>query len=330
VSSPENAGTRAKKKGKAEPFRKSRQFAGACAFAVICVPVLSIALYLAYGSPNLPGQPHAARIKSPPGHEQIVELVGKVEERLRTNPDDGAGWNVIAPVYMKFGRYQDAAAAYRQAIRLLGPDAKRLMGVGEAEALANNGIVNETSRQAFEAVLKIEPARHKARYWLAIAREQDGRFDDAAKAWQDLLARGKATALWRRQVEYCLEAAQARSKSGGGEGGRRPATCSEGGEPAEKAPVPVAKGPTQEQIAAAKEMPAEDRSAMINRMVSGLAERLREDGSDLEGWLKLVRAYTVLGKRDEALKAYADAQKNFAGNAEALGTLLALKKQLNL
>ena len=60
---------------------------------------------------------------------------------------------------------------------------------------------------------------------------------------------------------------------------------------------------------------------MIDGMVSGLAERLKTDGSDLEGWLKLMRAYTVLGRRDDALGALKQAQGQFAGNQDALGQI---------
>ena len=48
--------------------------------------------------------------------------------------------------------------------------------------------------------------------------------------------------------------------------------------------------------------PAE-RQAMIESMVQGLAARLDQDGGDLAGWLKLVRAYSVLDRKDDALKA---------------------------
>ena len=39
---------------------------------------------------------------------------------------------------------------------------------------------------------------------------------------------------------------------------------------------------------------------MIRGMVERLAERLKRDGSDVEGWLRLVRAYTVMGDRERA------------------------------
>ena len=71
-------------------------------------------------------------------------------------------------------------------------------------------------------------------------------------------------------------------------------------------------------------------AAQINQMVAGLAERLKKDGSDLKGWLMLVRAYTVLGRKDEALSVLGQARGQFAGNSEALDEINALAKSLGL
>jgi cytochrome c-type biogenesis protein CcmH len=52
--------------------------------------------------------------------------------------------------------------------------------------------------------------------------------------------------------------------------------------------------------------------------VDRLAERLSRDGSDLDGWVRLVRAYTVLGEQDRARGAAADARRALAGEADKL------------
>ena len=72
-----------------------------------------------------------------------------------------------------------------------------------------------------------------------------------------------------------------------------------------------------------------DRNAMIETMVAGLDERLRQSPNDPEGWARLVRSYVMLGKKDEArdalkrgveaLGAGSDAAKNFADFAGTLG-----------
>jgi cytochrome c-type biogenesis protein CcmH len=86
----------------------------------------------------------------------------------------------------------------------------------------------------------------------------------------------------------------------------------------------------QDSVKAAQQMTQSDRSAMINQMVERRATRLNEDGSNLTDWLKLVRAYTVLGRKDDALKALTSARKNFAGNTEALGRIDELARSLGL
>jgi cytochrome c-type biogenesis protein CcmH len=50
-------------------------------------------------------------------------------------------------------------------------------------------------------------------------------------------------------------------------------------------------------MAAAKDMNETDRGAMIRGMVERLASRLKQNGDDVEGWLRPVRAYMVMGDR---------------------------------
>jgi cytochrome c-type biogenesis protein CcmH len=57
-------------------------------------------------------------------------------------------------------------------------------------------------------------------------------------------------------------------------------------------------------------------SEMIRGMVSRLAERLKQDGSDLDGWMRLVRSYVVLGERDNAIAAAADARRIIGNDAD--------------
>ena len=73
-----------------------------------------------------------------------------------------------------------------------------------------------------------------------------------------------------------------------------------------------------------------DRQAMIETMVQSLANRLDQKGDDLAGWLKLVKAYTVLGRKDDALKALAKAKTQFSGNEGALRDLDTLAAELGL
>ena len=276
------------------------------------VPLLALGLYLLYGSPRLPDQPLAARLEDPSNSQNLGALIARVEARLREHPDEGEGWDVIAPVYLGAQRYQDAADAYGEAIRLLGPSAKRLSGQGQALVLANNGVVTEEARGALTQAITLDPTLIEPRILIAIAKEQDGDFARAIADWRALLDKSSGDAPWRQMVEQRIAGDEAHLA----------------GKPVPD--QPVAGGPGAADVAAAQNMNPADRQAMIEQMVQRLAARLDQDGSDLGGWLKLVKAYSVLDRKDDALKALARAKSQFTGNAQALQQLDQLAAELGL
>jgi cytochrome c-type biogenesis protein CcmH len=273
------------------------------------VPLAALGLYLAFGSPGLPGQPYAPRANFELEKASVAELVAQVEARLRERPEDGKGWDVIAPVYLAQQRYHEAAQAFAKAIRLLGESTKRLAGFAEATVLANNGVVSEEARQAYEKILRLEPGRLEPRFWFALAKEQDGDLAGAARDYEGLLAEAPAEVPWRGAVGERLRAVRGRLTAGN---------------------VPRAAGPTAEDIAAADKLPAEERARMIRQMVEALAARLKADGRDLAGWQRLLHAYAMLGEKDTAMRALAEARKAFAGDSASLSQLEALAASLGL
>ena len=66
----------------------------------VALPLAALSLYLIYGSPRLPDQPLIARLQDPASNKNLEVLVARVEARLREHPEEGEGWEVIAPVYM--------------------------------------------------------------------------------------------------------------------------------------------------------------------------------------------------------------------------------------
>jgi cytochrome c-type biogenesis protein CcmH len=286
------------------------------------LPALAVGLYLVYGSPGLPGQPLAARLQDPASNKNIEALVARVEARLREHPEEGEGWDVIAPVYLASRRYTDAAEAYDHAVRLLGPSAKRLSGYGQALVLANDGVVSEDARNALEQALVLDPELIEPRILIAIAKEQDGKFAAAIEDWRALLAKGSGEAPWRDMVKQRIAADEAHLAG-------RPVAEAE--KPGPKGAAPQdGRGPNAGDVAAAEAMNPAARQAMIEKMVQGLAARLDQDGNDLGGWLKLVRAYSVLDRKDDAAKALAKARTQFSSDAQALQQLDALAAELGL
>ncbi|MEO1205722.1 MAG: c-type cytochrome biogenesis protein CcmI [Pseudomonadota bacterium] len=273
----------------------------------LALPMIAIAVYLNIGSPGLPAQPHAERITVAPENASADELIAKVEAQLRQNPEDGRGWEVLAPVYRRFERYGEAANAYAQAIRLLGETPERLAGFAQSDIVAQNGLVSERARLAYQRLLNIRPNSPEALYWLAQAKEQDGNMSGALAQYQRMLDGAPKDAAWRSSVEERVAALSglAQAKSSAQQTPEAAADNSSGG----SVPAP---GPTAEDVAAASEMSAEDRGQFINQMVNRLATRLKENGNDAGGWKRLIRAYMVMGRESDAKQALRDARKNFA------------------
>lgn len=267
--------------------------------AIIGIPALSLSLYVALGAPDLPGQPLAARLAAPDAVENIEMLIARVEEHLAQSPDDGRGWDVVAPVYLQIGRAADAERAYRNAIDLLGETAARRTGLGEAIAAGAGGIVTAEARAAFEAATALDPAAPAPRFFLALAAEQEGDADGAAERLRALLADAPADASWRATVEATLTRIE---------------------QPA---------GPSAEQVAAAQNLSESEQAAMAEGMVASLAERLEREPDDVDGWLRLIRSYVVLGRPEDAAEAARAALAGVEGPA-ARSRVEALLAELSL
>ncbi|GAB4068642.1 c-type cytochrome biogenesis protein CcmI [Ancylobacter sonchi] len=273
----------------------------AAAVALVGVPLFAGGLYFALGSPEQGGQPLAARLDARPEQADVAILVRRVEDHLNANPDDGRGYEVIAPIYMRIGRFEDAARAWENAIRLNGSDARRQNGLGEALLAQSGGVVTAEAKAAFLAAQADDPKDPKARYFLGLAAEQDGRPQEAASIWSALAADTPADAPWRPMLDAALARVGAPTS-----------------------------GPSAADVAAAQQMSAEDRNAMVRGMVDRLSQRLAENGDDLDGWLRLMRAWNVLGEGGKARDAAAKARVQFAADTQALGRIDALARELGL
>lgn len=280
--------------------------------ALVVIPACAVGLYTLVGSPALKGAPLAERLAAPPNGSDINMMVRRVEESLAARPD-GRGYEVLAPVYLRLGRPQDAANAYGEAIRLLGPSAERYSAMGEALVMAASGIVTADAQQAFKQALALDPTELRSRFYSAVAAEQDGRPKDAAAIFRQMIAEAGPDAPYLAQLKAALARLDA-------EAGAPAAAASE--------PSAAAPGPSTADVEAAASMSAQDRSQMIRGMVERLETRLKAEPNDLDGWLRLAQAFTVLGDKGKAEGALKSARDAFAGNAEALARIDAAAKSL--
>jgi cytochrome c-type biogenesis protein CcmH len=268
--------------------------------ALILLPLGAAALYVALGSPSLPDQPLAARLAGARGNPSIDTLITQVEDHLTRHPEDGRGWEVIAPVYLRLGRFEEAVKARRNAVKLNGATAERESALGEALVFAANGVVTAEAKAAFERAIALDANGVQARYFLGLAAEQDGDRTQAAATWRGLIAAAPPDAPWLDLLRGALARVEGRAGEGGAAGG-----------PSVDA--------SDDQ--AAVQLSPEQRKSMIEGMVNRLSERLHRDGADVDGWLRLVRSYMVLGEPDKARAAVVDARRALAGDAVKLRRL---------
>ncbi|MBY3207265.1 c-type cytochrome biogenesis protein CcmI [Rhizobium laguerreae] len=277
------------------------------AFVLLVLPVLGLCLYLTTGRPDLPSQPLEARLENP-GNDVAV-LIAKAERHLAEKPDDGKGWDVLAPIYFRTMRVNDAQVAYRNAIRLLGPSPVRLDGLAETLMAVSDGVVTDEARQVLEQSLTLEPNNPRARFYIALSMEQAGRPNEARQAFETLAKQSPADAPWLPLVNEHI------AMNGGA-----------------KARVdPAAPGnPTQQDVAAAETMSAGDRQQMIRGMVESLDAKLSEEPNNFEGWVRLVRSYAVLNDKDRAAGALKRGLAAFPPPGEQGRQLLALARELGI
>jgi cytochrome c-type biogenesis protein CcmH len=120
------------------------------AAALLLLPAGAGALYLQLGSPDFAAMPAGGAVQ-PEQQTQIETLVARIEVHLQSNPKDGRGWEVLAPVYMQLGRYSDSVNAWRNALALLGESADREANLGEALMAEANGVVTVEAKRRLYA-----------------------------------------------------------------------------------------------------------------------------------------------------------------------------------
>jgi cytochrome c-type biogenesis protein CcmH len=274
----------------------------AAVIALVGLPIVAVGFYYPLGSPNLGDFPLAQRTRAPDATQPLDNLVAQVEQHLENNPTDGRGWNVLAPVLARLGRYDDAVRAYHNSITYVGDSAERRADLGETLTAAAGGVVTSEAKAEFERAIALNADQVKASYFLGLAAEQDGRPAEAATIWRTMLGKAPANAPWRPLVQAALV------RVGG-------------------SPAPAL---SNDAAAAAKDMNETDRSAMIRGMVERLATRLKQNGDDVEGWLRLVRAYMVMGDQGKAKGALTEARQAVANDPERLRQLNEGLKNLGL
>lgn len=265
------------------------------AFA-FATPLAGAALYTQLGAPGIPSVPFAERVAEQTEAQNLQKLTTQLRLKLESEPNGGEtrGWELLATTYGNMGRYADAANAYSRIVEREGATSSTWSQYAEALISAENGAVTKPAEDAIARAIELDPMNPAGTYYNAVAIAQSGKPQVARQSLLDRLELESEPAPW---MPFFLR-----------EVNRLGAEL--GVEPVSLPDFPDApRGPSASDVEAASEMSAEDRQEFVRTMVGNLAERMKDEPDNLQGWLQLARAYGVLGETDNARTAYDSAKK---------------------
>ncbi len=243
------------------------------------LPAAALAIYSAVGAPAAIERGGSAAAAAPAADDRakLAAAAEQLKARLQQEPGHVEGWVLLARTFASLERYSEARSAYSQAIALAPKEPRLHAELGELLVLAAGGDVSAEAEAEF-AKAGDDP---RARFYGAEAALQRGDREAAKATLRALLATAPAEATWRKVVQDRLAEIA----------------------PGEQPPAGKASGPTAQDLAAAQSMSPEERQAMIRSMVDRLAARLEQNPNDKDGWIRLARAYDVLGETEKAQAA---------------------------
>jgi len=271
---------------------------------LVLVPIISMGLYFSVGAVGFKDVPLHKQRSLEVQKQPIEQLIKTAESHLQSNPNDEKGWRILARVYGTLNRQADRGHALRQLIRLKGRSPELLASLGEVMAVQNGNVVSDASKALFLEAVGLDRSNAKSRFYLALALEQEGNLDKANIEWRKLAKLQPDNQEWQSLIA-----------------GHISATIK---------PSVNKVGPTAKDIANANDMAPSDRQVMIESMVEQLAERLEDDQTDFDGWIRLVRSYAVLGDSARASQTLLRAKSFFASDSKTMKQLLQLQRQFSI
>lgn len=294
-----------------------RTRAGTGVAVAALVAAAAVGLYTFLGAPSLAELRGAETAPAPDdgaaAPAQLADTIAELKKKLALTPNDADGWQLLAETTFQAQRYDESADAYARAQALKPGDAALASAHGEALVMAASGQVTPAAKTAFGVALKQSPDDVRARYYLALGKDQEGETRAAIDDWIGILNQSAEDAPWVPLVQRTVEQ---RAKA---------ANINIDGRIHLKRP-----GPTEEQVRALEQLPAEEREAMIRGMVDRLAARLKANPENPEGWLQLIEARVTLKDKAGADAALADARRVYQKNPEMTERLDTLAHRLGL
>ncbi|MGA8048750.1 MAG: c-type cytochrome biogenesis protein CcmI [Burkholderiales bacterium] len=189
----------------------------------IALPVVAVLGYLRFGDigaldPMVRQEGHAVT------PQQISDMVEKLAQRMKQNPDDPQGWVMLGRSYAVLGRFEESAQAYARAAALVKDDAALLADYADSLAMARGGNLQGEPYALVKRGLAIDPKNFKLLALAGSAEFQNKDYAAAVGFWERSLAEVPPESEFGRAVQSSiaearemgkLPAAQAKAPSSG-------------------------------------------------------------------------------------------------------------------
>jgi len=286
------------------------------AAGLLAVAAVGIAIFRSGDTAEAPAVANEATAE-PGAPGTIDDVVASLQEQLRRDPDNHGNWFLLGMAFRGSERFAEAEQAFRRAMELDPESADYPAHVGEALLLQGGDGPPPEAERLFRRALELQPGNAQARYYLATLDDLRGEHRAAVDALIALLGEAPPGAVWEPQVRQAVTAIAERNQID--IEGRLPPPTQAPASPATAA-IP---GPSREQMEAARAIPPSQQDAMVQGMVDRLANRLRQNPRDADGWIRLMRSRMVLEQPDaarEALNSSLAAFQNDAATQQRLRT----------
>jgi cytochrome c-type biogenesis protein CcmH len=256
-----------------------------------CVPIMALLGYFVLGAPGLPDQPFKARLaawrSSDPQTLAAPQMAAILRAIAAERPTDPEPLRQLALAEFASREPTEAVQALHRAIALAPARADLREMLGLALTAQNGGEPDADALDAFRHALALDPTNVTARYYLARARIAGGDAAAGLADWNALEATLGPSDPRRQELAQEIQQVSATGK------------------------LPAPQSAPDQSVG----------TPAIQAMVDGLAARLQYNPDDPAGWVRLVRAYTVLGELDRRDQALALARRRYAGRPDVLSQL---------
>jgi cytochrome c-type biogenesis protein CcmH len=166
----------------AVPLMRDKKSRLVGALAALLVAGAAAGLYPLWSNWDWHAPAQAQAIAAP----EVAAMMAKLEQHLREDPNDLAGWLMLGRSYTALQRLDDAVTAYDHAHQLAGNNVEAALGLGEALSLRAGGEITPPAAQLFEDAIGLEPNNPKALLYGGFAAATRGDSALARSRWQAL------------------------------------------------------------------------------------------------------------------------------------------------